>query len=220
MHPFKNREAAGLELAKVLSRNRWVHPLVLAIPRGAVPMAETIARELGGELDVVLVRKIGAPENPEFAIGAVDESGALRLSADAKIMGIGRTEAEPSRLREWSVIKERRRRWGGGGPVDPKGRVVIVIDDGIATGSTMEAALHFLRKGDPQSLVVAVPVAPKDSLDRIAPLADQVVCLRIPEDFQAVSQFYEDFPQVSDEEVGVILARRPPNPAGRSQDPG
>lgn len=183
-------------------------------------MGETIARELGGDLDVVLVRKIGAPENPEFAIGAVDENGALRLSIDAKIMGIGPAAAEPSRLREWAVIKERRRRWGGGGPVDPKGRVVIVLDDGIATGSTMEAALHFLRKGAPQSLIVAVPVAPQDSLDRIAPLADQVVCLWIPEDFQAVSQFYEEFPQVSDEEVGAILARRPLNAAQHAQEPG
>ena len=209
MRAFKNRDEAGHRLAEALSGLDLSNPLILAIPRGAVPMGEILSRELGGELDVVLVRKIGAPENPEFAIGAVDENGDLLLSREAALFGIGREEAEFSRKRELSVIRERRRLWGEGcPPVDPSGRTVIVVDDGIATGATMEAALRFLRKRKPERLIAAVPVAPPGTLDRIRPLADRVICLLTPENFQAVSQFYDEFPQVSDEEVREVLARR------------
>jgi predicted phosphoribosyltransferase len=172
-------------------------------------MGEILARELSGELDVVLVRKIGAPGDPEFAIGAVDENGNLFLSPEAKLIGVGPEEAEEDRRRELSVIRERRRLWGKGHlPVDPSGRTVIIVDDGMATGATMAAALCFLREKNPKILVVATPVASREALDRVRPLADRIICLRTPERFLSVSQFYEFFPQVGDEEVRQILGKR------------
>ena len=192
-----------------LSPWRGAHPLVLAIPRGAVPMAEILARDLGGDLDVVLVRKIGAPGDPEFAVGAVDESGSLSLSPEARLIGIGPEEAEAERQRELLVIRERRRLWGKGRPpVDPSGRTVIIVDDGMATGATMASALRFLREKKPKILVAAVPVASREALDRIRPLADRTVSLLTPERFLSVSQFYESFPQVGDEEVRRILEKK------------
>jgi len=192
-----------------LSPWRGAHPLVLAIPRGAVPMAEILARELEGDFDVVLVRKIGAPGDPEFAVGAVDESGSLSLSPEARLIGIGPEEAEAERQRELLVIRERRRLWGKGRPsVDPSGRTVIIVDDGMATGATMASALRFLREKKPKILVAAVPVASREALDRIRPLADRTVSLLTPERFLSVSQFYESFPQVGDEEVRRILEKK------------
>ena len=192
-----------------LSSWRGAHPLVLAIPRGAVPMGEILARELGGDLDVVLVRKIGAPGDPEFAIGAVDESGTLSLSPEARLIGIGPGEAEGERQRELLLIRERRRLWGRGRPpVDPAGRTVIIVDDGMATGATMASALRFLREKNPKILVAATPVASREALERIRPLADRTISLRTPERFLSVSEFYESFPQIGDEEVRRILAKK------------
>ncbi len=192
-----------------LSSWRGAHPLVLAIPRGAVPMGEILARELGGDLDVVLVRKIGAPGDPEFAIGAVDESGTLSLSPEARLIGIGPGEAEGERQRELLLIRERRRLWGRGRPpVDPAGRTVIIVDDGMATGATMASALRFLREKNPKILVAATPVASREALERIRPLADRILSLRTPERFLSVSEFYESFPQIGDEEVRRILAKK------------
>ncbi len=192
-----------------LSSWRGAHPLVLAIPRGAVPMGEILARELGGDLDVVLVRKIGAPGDPEFAIGAVDESGTLSLSPEARLIGIGPGEAEGERQRELLLIRERRRLWGRGRPpVDPAGRTVIIVDDGMATGATMASALRFLREKKPKILVAATPVASREALERIRPLADRTLSLRTPERFLSVSEFYESFPQIGDEEVRRILAKK------------
>ena len=209
MEAFRDREEAARELSVALSPWRRTHPLVLAIPRGAVPMAEILARDLGGDLDVVLVRKIGAPGDPEFAVGAVDESGSLSLSPEARLIGIGPEEAEAERQRELLVIRERRRLWGKGRPpVDPSGRTVIIVDDGMATGATMASALRFLREKKPKILVAAVPVASREALDRIRPLADRTVSLLTPERFLSVSQFYESFPQVGDEEVRRILEKK------------
>lgn len=208
MRLFRDREEAGRDLAAALAPFRFSRPLVLAIPRGAIPLGAILARELSGDLDIVLARKIGAPGNPEFALGAVDESGEILLSPEAGLFGLGPEEAEKARLRELAVIRERRRLWGKGRPpVDPAGRTVILVDDGMATGSTMEAALHFVRKKNPAELVVALPVAPPEALDRIRPLADRVVCLRVPEDFRAVGQYYASFPQVGDDEAGGLLGR-------------
>lgn len=209
MGAFRDRAEAARELSVALSPWRGTHPLVLAIPRGAVPMAEILARDLGGDLDVVLVRKIGAPGDPEFAVGAVDESGSLSLSPEARLIGIGPEEAEAERQRELLVIRERRRLWGKGRPpVDPSGRTVIIVDDGMATGATMASALRFLREKKPKILVAAVPVASREALDRIRPLADRTVSLLTPERFLSVSQFYESFPQVGDEEVRRILEKK------------
>ena len=209
MGAFRDREEAARELSVALSSWRGAHPLVLAIPRGAVPMGEILARELGGDLDVVLVRKIGAPGDPEFAIGAVDESGTLSLSPEARLIGIGPGEAEGERQRELLLIRERRRLWGRGRPpVDPAGRTVIIVDDGMATGATMASALRFLREKKPKILVAATPVASREALERIRPLADRTISLRTPERFLSVSEFYESFPQIGDEEVRRILAKK------------
>jgi putative phosphoribosyl transferase len=197
---FRDRQDAANKLAHALKAYRDRHPLVLAIPRGAVPMGKIIAQALDGELDVVLVRKLRAPGNPEFAIGSVDETGWTYLSEYAANMPEKYLEAE--KAAQLSVMRERRASYTPiRAPIDPSGRIVIVVDDGLATGSTMIAALHALRAKNPEKLVCAVPVAPYDTLEKIRPYADEVVCLDTPDPFYAVGQFYQDFPQVEDEEV-------------------
>lgn len=204
---FRDREDAARRLAQQLAQYRGQHPLVLAIPRGAVPMARVIAAELGGEVDVVLVRKLRAPGNPEFAIGAVDETGWTYLADYAERVAGSRQYIETEKSAQLEVMQGRRASYTPvRPPLDPAGRVVIVVDDGLATGSTMIAALHALRAKHPQKLVCAVPVAPPDTLAKVSPYADEVVCLSAPEMFYAVGQFYQNFPQVSDEEVIAMLA--------------
>ncbi|TNF61730.1 MAG: phosphoribosyltransferase [Burkholderiales bacterium] len=203
---FDDRLDAARQLAGPLDHLKPARPLVLAIPRGAVPMARHLAQALQGDLDVVLVRKLGAPGEPEVAVGAVDESGwvwvapyAARLGADAHYL-----EAEAARQLE--RIRERRRRYSPiRAPQSAGGRTVIVVDDGLATGATMTAALHSLRQQKPARLVCAVPVASREALALVRPLADEVVCLLAPEHFQAVGQFYREFPQVTDDEVEALL---------------
>ncbi len=213
---FRNRDDAAHMLAEKLEHYRSQHPLVLAIPRGAVPMAKVVADALGGEVDVVLVRKLRAPANPELAIGAMDETGWTYLAEYAVQMASdGYIEAEKKAQLE--VMRERRARYTPvRPPLDPAGRTVIVVDDGLATGSTMIAALHALRAKHPKKLICAVPVAPPDTLKKVAPYADEVVCLSVPEMFYAVGQFYTSFPQVSDEEVIALLAASSQH--GSSQD--
>jgi len=199
---FRDREDAAARLAAALAGWRGRRPLVLGIPRGAVPMARQIAAVLGGEVDVVLVRKLRAPGNPEYAIGAVDESGWSFLGDGARLTGASGAYIEKEKQAQLAVMRERRRAYTGQRAAhDPAGRVVIVVDDGLATGSTMIAALHALRQRAPQTLVCAVPVAAPDTLEKIRPLCDELVCLQAPADFRAVGQFYRDFPQVEDAEV-------------------
>jgi predicted phosphoribosyltransferase len=206
---FSNREQAARLLADKLSVYKGQNPLVLAIPRGAVPMARIVAEALGGEFDVVLVRKLGAPGNPEFAIGAIDETGWATLGPYAALAGANADYIERAKARELETIRKRRAQYSPlHPPIDPKRRVVIVVDDGLATGSTMLAALHALRQRAPQKLVCAVPVAPPDTLEKVGEQADEVVCLYAPENFQAVGQFYADFGQVEDEEVIALLSER------------
>ena len=203
---FHDRMDAANKLTEKLSAYRGKNPLVLAIPRGAVPMARHIADELGGEVDVVLVRKIGAPGNPEFAIGAVDESGSMFVTADAVLTGAREDYINVEKQRQLEIMRQRRAQYTPlRAPTDPAGHVVIVVDDGLATGSTMIAALRALRQRNPKELICAVPVAPPDTLDKVGHYADQVVCLHTAADFFAVSQFYGHFPQVDDEEVVSIL---------------
>ncbi|GAB4166437.1 MAG: phosphoribosyltransferase family protein [Rhodocyclaceae bacterium] len=205
---FADRLDAGRRLAKALEAYDGCNPLVLAIPRGAVPMGAEIARRLHGELDVVLVRKLGAPGNPEFAIGAIDESGWVYLSPWARSAGLTDEYLERVERQELETLRQRRARFSPLRPArDPAGRVVIVVDDGLATGATMIAALHCVRGAGPQKLVCAVPVASLDALGAVRGHCDEVVCLHTPADFYAVGQFYGDFAQVEDDEVVRLLSK-------------
>jgi putative phosphoribosyl transferase len=203
---YKDREEAARLLVEKLENFKDGNPLLLAIPRGAVPMAKLIADELGGEVDVVLVRKIGAPDNPEFAIGSVAESGWTYIADYAESVGAGREYIEAEKERQLAIMRQRRAQYTPvRPPIDPAGRLVIIVDDGLATGATMISALHAIRAQKPKLLVCAVPVSPPDTIDRVIRFADQVVCPQTPANFAAVGQFYMDFPQVSDEEVMRIL---------------
>jgi predicted phosphoribosyltransferase len=204
---FDHREDAARRLADRLAYLKGERPLVLAIPRGAVPMGRVIADRLGGDLDVVLVRKLRSPFNREFAIGAIDESGAFELSADAAYASGSRDYLEREKAEQVARIRECRAAWSRvRAAANPEGRVCVVVDDGLATGATMVAALRFVRERKPKLLVCAVPVASETGINNVKDIADEVVVVHIPDFFGAVSQFYRNFAQVEDEEVAQLLA--------------
>lgn len=215
---FADREDAARKLATALAGYRGERPLVLAIPRGAVPMGAIIAEALEGELDVVLVRKLGAPGNPEFAVGAVAESGWQRVESYAAALGADEAYLAQEKARQMAAMRERRARWASIAPIDPAHRVVIVVDDGMATGATMAVALQAIREKLPKRLVCAVPVASREALTTVRSVADDVVCLDSPEPFYAVGRFYGDFRQVEDAEVLAVLSRFRAEAKGDAQD--
>jgi len=203
---FENRDEAARQLAERLIAYKGRNPLVLGVPRGAVPMARIIADALGGELDVVLVRKLRAPGQPELAIGAVDEAGTVLKGA---YFDVADEEYLRDEIRtQQDVIRARREMYTRAQKaIDPAGRIVVIVDDGIATGSSMLAAIRSVRARRPQKLVVAIGVAPAQSLGTIQAEADELVCLYAPVDFYAVGQFFEDFSEVTDDMVVTALTR-------------
>lgn len=207
---FQDRTEAGRLLAEALEPYRGPDTLVLGIPRGGVVVAAEVARALGAPLDVVIARKIGAPTQPELAIGAVVSGDHLRLLDDDAIryLRVPEEYIERETDRQFAEIARRMQLYRGDRPLpEIRSRTVIVVDDGIATGYTLRAALAGLRRLAPARLVVAVPVAPPSTCAEMRAHADDVVCLETPEPFMAVGAWYEDFDQTSDTEVKHLLSR-------------
>jgi putative phosphoribosyl transferase len=210
---FKNRSEAGKRLAAALLRYRDEKPVVMALPRGGVPVAAEVARAFGAPLGVILVRKIGAPSQPELALGAVVDGANPVVVRNDEL--IAKTGTSPERFdaictRELAEIERRRGVFlGKRGPLDVSGRVIIVVDDGVATGATMRVALQAMRMHNPRKLVAAVPVAATDAIGEMRELADDAVWLADLEGFGAVGMFYDDFRQLEDKDVIDILAEFP-----------
>jgi predicted phosphoribosyltransferase len=210
MAMFRDRSEAGEKLADALAGLHLADPVVFALPRGGVPVAVPVARRLNAPLDLLLVRKIGVPGHEELAVGAVVDGAvheAVFNPTVLRMIGMDEADFAPAIDRKLAEIETRRATYlGGTAPVPVEGRTAIVVDDGIATGATVKAALLGLKRRRPASIVLAVPVAPADTLAELEPLVDRVVCLEVPADFYAVGVHYRDFPQVEDEEVIALLA--------------
>ncbi|UOD50876.1 phosphoribosyltransferase [Orrella daihaiensis] len=206
---FKDRTEAADELAGKLTGYRHDHPLVLGIARGAVPMAARIADHLNAQWDVLLAKKLSAPGNPEYAVGAVDESGWIYRSEMADRLGIDDAYLEQQKEHQMAVMRKRRADYEAIVPrINPQGRVVIVVDDGLATGATMMAAIHGLKQQGARKVICAVPIGSKQSTAAARTVADAVICLDEPEEFYAVSQGYREFAQVEDDDVLDLLRQK------------
>jgi predicted phosphoribosyltransferase len=208
IRPFADRREAGQELAARLAAYRGQRDvIVLALPRGGVPVAFEIAEALAAPLDIFLVRKLGMPGHAEFAIGAIASGGVRVLSDDViRWHGIPDSQIEAIAGQELAELQRREREYRQGRALtDLRGRTVILVDDGLATGSTMRAAVQAVRTHEPSRVVVAVPVGAPETCAELAALADEVVCARTPEPFSAVGLWYHDFSQTSDEEVRLLL---------------
>ena len=208
--PFTDRRQAGRILAKAVAELPLVNPLVLALPRGGVPVAYEVAQALGAPLDLLMVRKIGAPSNKEFGIGAVVDGSAKQIVIDqdmARAVGANQDYLETEIEAELIEIERRRSAYGLRAPIPVEGRAIVLVDDGIATGNTVKAALQALDKTGAGRVVLAVPVAPQDTLTSLRNLCDDLVCLAAPDPFYAVGAHYVEFGQTSDEEVIALLRK-------------
>jgi predicted phosphoribosyltransferase len=216
--PFIDRQDAGRRLAAALAAYKDQNPVVLALPRGGVPVAAEIAAVLDAPLDLILVRKIGVPFQEELAMGAVVDGArpvTVRNEDVITLTGVSEHEFSAIRDKELAEIERRRQRYLGGRPhPELAGHTVIVVDDGIATGATTRAALQAMRQHKPGKLVLAVPVAPTETLGKLREEADDVICLEDHENFGAIGYFYSDFRQISDNEVIELLAKHPVRPPG------
>jgi putative phosphoribosyl transferase len=204
---FADRVDAGKRLAQALKAHVGKYAVVLAIPRGGVVVGYEVAKALALSLDVIIPRKIGAPKNPELAIGAMTEDGTILLDDRlVDYLNVSQDYIEEESEAQKAEIHRRLRLYRGGIPYPSlKGREVILIDDGIATGSTMKAAFASVRKRGAKSVIIAIPVGPPSTIRELEQEADRVVCLHTPEAFYAIGQFYEDFTQTQDEEVIRLL---------------
>lgn len=204
---FRDRTDAGEQVARAMA-GRGVDPdIVLAIPRGGLPLGRVVADHFGAPRDVVVAKKIGAPNNPELALAAVAEDGSVwRNEAVIARLGVSDEYLESERVREREAAHEKAERYRDAPFPSLRGERVAVVDDGIATGATMRACLARVRAGDPDSVAVGVPVGPADTVDDLAASADTVVCVETPSAFRAVGAYYERFDQVSDEEAMGYLS--------------
>lgn len=207
--PFSDRNDAGRQLARALERFRGADAVVLALPHGGVPVAAEVARHLGLPLDLLLVRKIGVPGHAELAMGAViDGNRPIAVRNEDVIRFAGVTPADFNRAYNAALAELERRRGrylAGRAALPLAGRTAILVDDGIATGATVKAAIKGLRRRQPAAIVLATPVAPPDRVDALRPLVDEIVCLERPAFFRALSLHYADFPQIEDEDVLALL---------------
>jgi putative phosphoribosyl transferase len=216
--PFADRRQAGATLAQQLKAHEGRQDvIVLALPRGGVPVAFEVARALGAPLDIFVVRKLGLPGHRELAMGAIASGGVRILNADVvRWYGIPTAVIDEVARQEQVELERREREYREGGrPADLSGKVVILIDDGLATGSTMKAAVEAVRKHGPSRVVVAVPVGAPETCRELAEVADEVVCARTPARFSAVGQWYLDFSETSDDEVRSLLRQAGGNDGGR-----
>ena len=208
--PIQDRKAAGQALAEALQKfKKYEDAIVLGLPRGGVPVAAEIAAALGAELDLMLVRKLGTPGQKELAMGAIASVGNPVINEDVvRSLGISEAEIRQVEAAERRELERRERLYRGDRPT-PKltNRCVILVDDGLATGATMRAAVNAVRQESPARLVIAVPVAPADTVEILGSQVDDLVCLAIPDHFRAIGIWYVDFSQVSDDEVRQILEK-------------
>jgi putative phosphoribosyl transferase len=220
---FRDREEAGRELGlRLRALDLRDDVLVLGLPRGGVPVACEVAAALAAPVDVLVVRKLGAPHNPELAVGAIAFGGVTVYNDELlEMLNLTEQDLEPTRRRELAELERRERAYrGGAAPLAVMNRTVILVDDGVATGATMHAAVIATRRLQPQRIIVAAPTAASDSLERLEKVADQVVVLDTPEPYYGVGAWYAEFPQLRDEEVVACLAAaaRRMAPVGSSGD--
>lgn len=205
---FIDRTQAGEELAKVLVEKNYKDPLVLAMPRGGLPVAVQVARALKAPLDLVMVKKIGMPGNPEFAIAAIVDGEKPHLVINEGVLGsrsVSKADIDAMAKEKLAEIERRKIEYGAGEPISAEGRTAIIVDDGIATGASVKAAIEAMKARNAARIIVAIPVAPPSSVKELSAKVDEVVCLSQPEMFFAVGAHYSDFRQVSDEQVKDMM---------------